>query len=149
MDDVSLCFGCLRQKNNYAVKKKLVSLHLKGNPSRNSKDLKNLHLSVTLIYSDRNWMWFCIRIFQEKEFLHFWERRREPKIAQTPGVCQGQVHVYYGTEKKAANLSKARGKMRRAEETLKSHCPTGKKRMIILIAWNCPNYYYPKIQVYL
>lgn len=52
MDDVSHCFGCLRQKNNYAVKKSLVSLHLKGSPSRNSKDFKNLHLPATVIYSD-------------------------------------------------------------------------------------------------
>lgn len=54
MDDVSHSFQCLKQKNNYAVKKNLVSLHLKGSPSRNSKDLENVHLPVTVIYSDGN-----------------------------------------------------------------------------------------------
>lgn len=36
-DDASHYCGCLRQKNNYAVKN-LASLHLKGSPCRNSKD---------------------------------------------------------------------------------------------------------------
>lgn len=74
MDDVSHSFQCLKQKNNYAVKKNLVSLHLKGSPSRNSNDLENVHLPVTVIYSDGNWMWFCISIFQEKEFFYTFER---------------------------------------------------------------------------
>lgn len=73
-------------------------------------------------------MWFCISIFQEKEFLHFRERQWEPKITQMIAMCQGYVHAHCGIKKKAANSSKAIDKMREAEEKPKSYCLIGKKK---------------------
>lgn len=105
--------------------------------------LLQLFIQTLNLFRHRKWMWFCISIFQEKEFLHFWERQREPKITQTTGMCQGYVRVYCGIKK----LLEAIGKMRGAEEKPKSLCPIEKK--IILKVWNCPNYYYLKIQAFL